>query len=169
MFHPEEHFDIGEMAAFMRKPEIYGALGDALAPPPENIQFEDYMVLPTTWTIGCFWDTHIIGFIQVVSRTSVSGEIIIGFHEQARGLVAKQFAAWGIEKAWKERGLLCLWTLTPSDNLPARRFARSMGFEQEGRLTRCIARVPKAYGRRPAASPGLYDLILYALHKPQGH
>lgn len=167
-FHPSESFDIKQMGAFMRRPDIYGALTDALAPPAEAVQFEDYMVQPTTWTVACMWEEHIVGYVQLVTRTSVAAEAIAGFYPATRGLVAKRFIEYVIKRAWTERGLLVIWVMIPSDNLPARRMVSEVGFSQEARLRKAMTRVPVAY-RGVAKPPGLYDLVVYSLYKPQGN
>jgi RimJ/RimL family protein N-acetyltransferase len=168
VFHPSEQFDIPKMAAFMRQPEIYGALTDALAPDPERVQFETYMLEPTTWTVACMWEEHIIGYVQLISRTSVAVELISGFHAQARGIIAKRFVEYVIQKAFKERGVLVVWAMIPSDNLPARHGIVACGFHQAARLHRAMIRIPKTY-RGVTKSPGLYDLIVYALYRDKGN
>lgn len=169
MFHPSEVFDVDEMAAFMRRPDIYGPLTDALAPAPEQICFEEYLAQPTTWTMGCLYGPHIIGYVQLIQRSSVCAEVLWGFNPHARGLVAKQFITYTLSKAWRDRGLMALYGMVPEDNLVSRRMARSTGFTQTGRIPRSIVRVPQPYKHRPARQPGLYDLLIYSQNKPTGN
>lgn len=166
-YHPEEAFDVGQMGAFMRRPDIYGPLVDALAPPAEQLEFESYMMEPTTWTMAAMFGPYIIGFVQIVTRTSVMGEMIAGFDPRCRGLVAKRFTEYALEVAIHQRGLLVVIALIPSDNRPARQMVSALGMKPESRLRRCITRIPRAYRGRPAQQPGLYDLITYVYRKEQ--
>jgi len=164
-FYPTEEFDIQEMGSFMRRADIYGPLTDALAPPPESVNFEDYIIQPTTYTMAAMYGPHIVGYCMLVVRTGVAAEMQAGFHPQARGIVAKTFVSYCIAQAWKTKGLLAIWAFIAADNRPARQMAYALGFREEGRLRQSITRAPQDYGGRHRM-PGVYDLVCYATHRP---
>jgi len=164
-FYPTEEFDIPEMGAFMRRPDIYGPLTDALAPPAEAVDFESYMVQPTTYTMAAMYGPHIVGYCLLALRTGVAAELQAGFHPQARGIIAKTFTSYCLVEAWKKKGLISIWAFIAADNRPARHMVYSLGFRQEGRLRKSITRSPEGYGGRKQ-QPGLYDLLTYAIHRP---
>lgn len=168
-FHATESFDAGAMAAFIRQPSIYWAVSDAAAPPPEILDIESHLAHPHTWTLACCFADKIIGYTQLVLRTSVCAEMVVGFHPNFRGRIAKAFCQYTIGKAFAEKGLLKLYVSIPSDNKRAIRMAHACGFNQEGRLAKAVIRGyqisdldDRAFGSTP---PGLYDLIILGLSK----
>lgn len=168
-FHATETFDAGSMAAFIRQPSIYWAVSDAAAPPPEVLDIESHLAHPHTRTLACCLGDVIIGYIQFILRTSVCAEMIVGFHPNFRGKVAKAFCQYAIGQAFAEKGLLKLYVSIPSDNRRALVMARSCGFRPEGRLTRAVIRGYEIsdLDRRAFTStpPGLYDLLILGLSK----
>jgi RimJ/RimL family protein N-acetyltransferase len=168
-FHATESFDIGSMAAFMRQPEIYWAVSDAAAAPPEMLDIESYLSHTHTWTLACCYGETIIGGISFVLRTTICAEAIIGFHPNFRGKVAFQFCRYAIGRAFTDKGLLKLYVSIPSDNKRAIMMAGALGFGREGRLTKAIVRghilndtTRQQFTPTP---PGLYDLVLLGLSK----
>ena len=170
-FYPKDTFDVDEMASFMRRPDIYMPSSDVLAPPAEVMGFEAHLLNPHTWTVGCFYGPHIIGFVQFIQKTSIGGEIHCGFHPQARGRIAKAFGQYAIDMAFAEKGFLKLWGIIPSDNKQMLWLARHMGFTEEGRIHAAIARGESSYNvNKPGYRfypAGLRDLVIMGLKKPQ--
>lgn len=154
MFSATDSFDPYEMQAFMKRPEIYWATSDSMAPPPEAMDFIGHLRSTYTWTIAAQWDGTIIGYVQFVQRTSVLAELHVAFHPQARGRVARTFTEHAIGRAFTERGLLKLLAIVPSDNRRAVMAAHIMHFRLEGRVSRAIMR-----------EGGLRDLLLFGLEK----
>lgn len=145
------------MQSFMQQPDIYWATSDRMAPPPEAMDFVTHLMSPFVWTVAALWDKTIIGYVQFVQRTSVGAELHVGFHQAARGRVARTFTEHAIGRAFTERGLLKLWAIIPSDNRRAIVAAYIMHFRLEGRLTRGIMR-----------EGGLRDLLILGLEKSSG-
>jgi RimJ/RimL family protein N-acetyltransferase len=170
-FQAIENFDISSMAAFMRQPEIYWSASDAGAPPPEAMQIEAHLAHSHTWTLACCYADTIIGYVQLVQRTTIAAEIHTGFHANFRGIIAKRFIQYAIGRAFTDRALLKLWAIIPSDNRAAVRLARQLGFEHEGRLVKAIVRgwqpddVTRT--RMSVVAPGLYDLVILGLRRDQ--
>lgn len=158
------HFDVEAMQRFMRLPDIYWPAQDALAPPPEAVNFAEYMTLPTVRTVAARYGEHIVGFVQVTQRTSIGGELHCAFHPQARGMIARAVVQHAVALAFTQWGYLKLWSPIASNNRPALYGARHLGFREEGRLVRAIARGESQWG--PA---GLYDLVIMTLDKTGGH
>ena len=148
-----EAFDVKAMADFMRVPELYWATRDALAPPPECIDFAGHMMQPTVWTVAAMWEQQIIGYVQVVLRTSIMGEVTTAFHPLCRGRFAKVVGEYVIERAFGEKGYAKLVAVVPTDNRRAIVAAKVLGFVVEGRLTKAIVRQPH----------GLTDLLVFGL------
>lgn len=168
-FHATETFDVTAMAAFMRQPEIYWAVSDAAAAPPELLDIESHLAHTHTWTLACCLHDTIIGSISLILRTSICAEIVVGFHPNFRGRVALNFIRYAIGRAFTDKGLLKLYATVPSDNRRALRMAGILGFQREGRLTKAIVRgralddlSPRQFQHTP---PGLYDLIIIGLNK----
>lgn len=157
-FEATDRFQPEAMQQFMRRPDIYWSGTDALAPPPESVDFVAHMLHPDTWITAALFNGHIIGYVQFLRRTSICAEIHVGFHPQCRGKVARGFVQDAIFKAFKTKGLLKLLAVIPSDNRPAILGARHIGFVQEGRLTRAIVR------QNDGGTP-LRDLIILGLSK----
>ena len=140
MFSASDQFDPYAMQDFMRRPEIYWAVSDHMAPPPEHMDFIGHLRSPYIWTVAALWHQSIIGYVLFETRTSVAAVLHVAFHPQARGQVAKTFTQHAIGRAFTERGLLKLWAFIPTDNRRALVGARKIGFHEEGRLTRSIMR-----------------------------
>jgi RimJ/RimL family protein N-acetyltransferase len=158
MFTASDQFDPMQMQEFMRRPEVYWALNDAMAPPPEAMDFAEHLMNPTVWTVAALWDQHIIGYVQLCQRTSIGAEMTVAFHPQARGRVARTFTEYAIGRAFTERGLLKLWAIIPSDNRRAIMAAYIMHFKLEGRLLRGIMR-----------EGGPRDLLILGLDRSSGY
>jgi RimJ/RimL family protein N-acetyltransferase len=150
------------MAQFMRLPEIYWAASDAMAPPPEMMQLEEYMLHPFNFTVAAMFDETIIGYVLFMKRTSIGAEMHVGFHPQARGRIAKAFIEDAIHRAFTSKGLMKLWAIIPSDNRRAILGAKAIGFAVEGRLTRAMMRGGQVCQDCP---PGLYDLLILGMSK----
>lgn len=160
-FELRDHFDIDQMAAFMRSEDIYWSASDALAPAPEQMDFHGYLLHSDTCAYAAMYKGTIIGYVVVVRRTSIGAEIHCGFHPQARGKIAKTFFQLAVARAFSEKGLLKLWGIIPSDNRAACMFAAACGFRREGVLTNAIVRGGAAEGRPP-----LRDLVILSLARP---
>lgn len=154
MFSATDQFDPQQMQSFMRRPDIYWPAMDAMAPPPETMDFIGHLMSPYTWTVAAMWSGEIIGYVQFVTRTSVGAELSVAFHPQARGRVAKAFTEYAVGRAFSERGLLKLWAIIPSDNRRAIMAAHIMHFHLEGRLTKGMMR-----------EGGLRDLLIFSLER----
>jgi RimJ/RimL family protein N-acetyltransferase len=152
-----DRFDIEEMQAFMRRPELYWQCHDAFSPPPEQVEYTAYLAHPDIWTIAGTYRGRIIGYVVFNKRTSVGAEIHTAFRSEFRGVIARAIVQHAIGRAFTERGLLKLWAIIPVDNKPAIVGARHIGFRQEGRLTNAILR-----------ACGLTDLLILGLGKAQG-
>lgn len=161
-FAVTEAFDIGDMQAFMRRPDVFWPGADALSPPPEALDFAEHMLHPDTWIVAGTFRGHIIGYVKFIKRTSIGAEIHVGFHPQFRGQIAGAVCKYAIALAFKERGFLKLWAIIPSDHRAALWGAYALGFRQEGRLTRAIVR-----DRGNGAAP-LADLVILGLEKTHG-
>lgn len=159
-FDVTDRFEPLAMQAFMRRPDIYWPATDALAPPPEAMDFVGHMAHNDTYTMGCTFNGHIVGYVQFVRRTAIGSEIHCGFHPQFRGKIAKHFVQHCIAYVFKNKGLLKLWAPIPSDNKAALMMARMVGARQEGRLTRAIVRSSENHD-----GPPLCDLVIMALSK----
>ena len=157
----DDRFDVDEMVSFMRTPAIYWSASDALAPAPEQMDLKGYLLHPDTWTCAATYKGQIIGYVLFNRRTSIGAEIHCGFHEQARGQMAKTFVDFAVSRAFSEKGLLKLWAIIPSDNRAACMLAGACGFVREGRLTNAIVRHGAAEGRPP-----LRDLIILGRSRP---
>lgn len=155
-FDVTEQFDPRAMQEFMRRPDIYWSASDALAPPPEAMDFVAQMLHPDVWTIAATANGLICGYVLFNKRTSIGAEIHTGFHPQFRGKFAKTVIEWAIQRAFKEKGLVKVWAIIPSDNQAAVWGCRSMGFVFEGRLRNAIVRRPETDG-----GPPLRDLLLF--------
>jgi RimJ/RimL family protein N-acetyltransferase len=156
-----DRYDLGAMAAFMRTDDIYWSATDALAPQPEQMDFEGYLLHPDVWSLAATYDGHVIGYVLFNKRTSVGAEIHCGFHKAVRGAVTKTFVQLAIARAFEERGLLKLWAIIPSDNRPACMLAGACGFEREGLLRNAIVRSGAAEGKPP-----LRNLVIMGLSRP---
>lgn len=168
-FYPATQFNIAAMASLMRQPDIYWAGTDALAPPPETMKFEEFLLDPNVCTVAACWANTICGFVYLVKRTSILGELHCGFHPNVRGKLAKGFVDYTIDKGW-ELGFLKLWTLIPVDNRPAILGAKACGFTPEGRVTNAIMRSQTVHGRkfpeRFDTKPGPKDVLILTLARP---
>lgn len=161
-FGTTETWKLDDMTAFMKRPDIYWSASDALAPSPDQMDFTPHLLNPYVWTIGATYDGDIIGYVQFVKRTSIGAEIHAGFHPQFRGKIAKAFVLNGVARAFKEKGLLKLWAIMPSDNRAAILMSKACGFSFEGRLTKAIVRQVEA-----GSGPPLRDLVIFGLSKEQ--
>lgn len=161
-FGATEHFNLEAMQDFMRVPEIYWSATDALAPPPEAMDFVSHMAHPDTSTIAITYGQFIIGYVQFIRRTSVGAEIHVGFHPNFRGGIAKAAIQYAIGVAFSEKGMVKLWAIIPSDNRPAILGAKAVGFSPEGRLRQAIMRGGSHFGEA-----GLKDLVLLGLSRDQ--
>jgi len=157
-FSVTDRYEMGAMAAMMRHPAVYWSATDALAPQPEEMDFESHLAHPDTWTVAATFRGVIIGYIQFIKRTSVMAEIHTGFLPQFRGLIAKNFIKHCIGLAFTQKGLTKLCAMIPSDNKPAIYLARNIGFKEEGRLTKAVV-------RRVKDGPPLRDLVLLCLSR----
>lgn len=169
-FEASIRFDVDEMANFMRTPEIYWPASDALAPQPIDVDFPAHMLSPHVWTMACKYGRHIIGYVQLIQKTAIGGEIHAGFHPSFRGKIAKSFIQHALGIAFREKGFLKIWTMIASDNRAAIYMVRNIGFQHEGRLTNAIVRrtntddgLPRDHG------PPLRDLVVLAISKPTGN
>lgn len=149
-------FDPHAMQDFMRRPDIYWSASDALSPQPEAMDFVSHMLHPDIWTIAATINGLIFGYVQFNKRTSIGAEIHTGFHPQFRGKIAKVVIEHSIQRAFKEKGLVKLWAIIPSDNRAAIWGARSMDFLFEGRLRNAIVRATGTDG-----GPPLRDLVIF--------
>ena len=169
-FHPSTQFNIEAMAWLMRQPEIYWSGTDALAPQPEQMAFEQFLLDPNVLTVAALWNNTICGFVYVVKRTSILGELHCGFHPSVRGRLAKGFVEYTIEQAWQQ-GFLKLWTLIPVDNRAAILGAKACGFTPEGRIKDAIMRQPTPQGKkfpeRFDNKPGPKDVMILTLARPE--
>ena len=138
----------------MRRPDIYWPTSDSMAPPPEAMDFVEHMLKPFTWTVAAMWAGEIIGYVQLLQRTSIMAELTTAFHPQARGRIAKTFVEHTIGRAFAERGLLKLMAVIPSDNRRAIVSAYVLHFKLEGRLTGAIIR-----------DGGVRDLLIFGLSR----
>jgi len=153
-FYPSELFNVEVMARFMRAPDIYHAASDALAPPPENMNFESFLLQPHIFTVAAMYDNNICGYVYVMQRTSIGGELHCGFHTAARGKIAKTFIEYAIHRAY-ELGFLKLWAMIPTDNRPAILLAKALNFTPEGRITKAMMR-----------KDGVRDVLILSLDRP---
>lgn len=162
-----DQFSPEAMQALRRRPDLYWAMSDALAPPPENVDFIEHMLHPDVWTVAGTLNGYVFGYVEFVRRTSIGAEIHVGFHPQFRGVIARAITQYAISRAFGEKGLVKLWAPIPSDNRAALFGARHLGFREEGRLTAAIVRNTDDGG------PPLRDLVIMALSKrtnsPRGH
>jgi hypothetical protein len=150
------------MAALMRDPYIYQGINDAMAPAPESLQFEDWLMGEQKLSVvAAMYKDHIVGFVYLYRRTSVAAELTAGFHRQVPVIVKKSFVLYTIQQGWKT-GLVTIWAIIASDNRPARQGAYSCGFRQEARLTKAITRSESRWG-----TAGLKDMIIYSIHRPE--
>ena len=154
MFSATDQFDPMEMSLFMRRPDIYWPTSYSMAPPPEAMDFVEHMLKPFTWTVAAMWAGEIIGYVQLLQRTSIMAEVTVSFHPQARGRIARTFFEYTMGRAFTERGLLKLTASIPSDNRRAIIAAYVMHFKLEGRLTGAIVR-----------DCGICDLLLFGLNR----
>ena len=155
-FNATDVFDPRAMQDFMRRPDIYWSASDALAPPPESMDFISYMLHPDIWTVAVTANGLICGYVLFNKRTSIGAEIHTGFHPQFRGKFAKTMIEFAIQRSFKEKGLVKLWAIVPSDNRATVWLARSMEFRFEGRLRNAIVRRPETEG-----GPPLRDLLIF--------
>ncbi len=156
-----DRYDLAEMVAFMRQPDIYWAASDALAPQPEQMRFEEYLLHPDVWSLAATYKGHIVGYVLFNKRTSIGAEIHCGFHQNARGKLALVWCQYAIAKAFAERGLLKVWAIVPADNRAALMGCGALGMVREGLLRNAIVRAGAAEG-----APPLRDLVIMGLSRP---
>jgi RimJ/RimL family protein N-acetyltransferase len=160
MFNLTDRYDLAAMTAFMRTPGVYWSASDALAPQPEQLDFESYLAHPDVRSFAATYKGVVIGYVLFNRRTSIGAEIHCGFHQNARGKVAATFVRLAIEQGWKQ-GLLKLWAIIPADNRAAAMLAGAVGFEREGVLKNAIVRAGAEEGKPP-----LRDLLIFGLSRP---
>jgi RimJ/RimL family protein N-acetyltransferase len=156
-FSVSDRFDPAIMQEFMRRPDVYWDVRDALAPQPESVDFVSHMLHPDVWTVAAKLGEHIVGYIQFNRRTSVMAEMTVAFHPQARGRVARTFVQIALQVAFTEKGLLKVLACIPDDNRAAIYGVRHLGFTPEGRLRNAIV--------RKGRTPPLADLLLFGLSR----
>jgi RimJ/RimL family protein N-acetyltransferase len=162
-FAVTDRFDPLAMQAFMRQPELYWPVRDALSPQPEQVDFVAHMLEPTVWTLAGTLRGHIVGYVQFVARTTVMVELTAGFHPQFRGRIAKAIVQYAIGLTFRDRGVLKIIALVPADNRAARYGTALLGFHEEARLRRAIVRPPDSAGGV------LQDIIIYSLDRGISH
>lgn len=158
-FQVTDNFDVGAMDSFMRTPEVYWSAVDALAPQPEEIDFTGHILSRDVLTYACTFQDTIVGYVQFIKRTSIGGEIHTGFHRQFRGKIAKSFIQYAIALVFRDKLLVKIWAMIPSDNKPAIYLARHIGFAHEGRLKDAVVRSVKGGG------PPVRDLVIMGLRR----
>lgn len=158
-FDVTDRFDPTVMQDFMRRPDIYWASNDALMPPPEVMNFVEHMLHPDTWTVAATFQGHIIGYVKFVRRTSIMVEMVVGFHPQFRGRIARACVLAAIGQAFREKGFLKIVAVIPDDNKAALVGIRRLGagFVLEGRLSRAIV--------REGRNPPIADLLIFGLSR----
>lgn len=135
-----DRFPLGDIASFMRHPEIYGAGGDDLTPPAQNVDFEGFITQHNVLTYILPYDRFPVGFVQFVLRNSIMAEMHVGFLPLFRGRVARKAITEALRRVFAEKGVLKVMAQLPSDARAALRLAAVVGFEREGRLRRAILR-----------------------------
>lgn len=158
-FNVTDRFAPLDMQAFMRQPELYWPVRDALSPQPENVDFVSQMLEPTVWTLAGTLRGHIIGYVQFCARTTVMVELTVGFHPQFRGKIAKAIVQHAIGLTFRDRGVLKIIACVPTDNRAAIYGTRQLGFHEEARLCRAIVRP------RDASGNILQDIIIFSLER----
>lgn len=158
-FNVTDRFDPTAMQAFMRQPELYWPVRDALSPQPEAVDFVAHMLEPTVWTLAGTLRGHIVGYVQFTARTSVMVEMTVGFHPQFRGRIAKAIVQHAIGLTFRDRGVLKIIACVAADNRAARLGTSLLGFHEEARLRRAIV--------RPVDERGNFvqDIIIYSLDR----
>ena len=157
-FAVTDRFDAESMAAFMRQPALYWPTQDALAPPPEEVDFVGRMHTPSVWTYAATLRGQIIGYVQFAARTSVMSEITVGFHPQCRGRIAKVIVQHAIGLAFRDLGVLKIIACIATDNRAARYGVARLGFCEEARLHNAITRPITERNQSP-----LRDIVIYSL------
>ncbi len=160
-FDLTDRFDVPAMVQFMRTPEIYWSASDALAPQPEQMDFEGYLLHPDVWSLAATFKGTVIGYVLFNKRTSIGAEVHCGFHQHARGKIAFTFMQMAITRAFAERGLLKVWAIIAADNRAACMGCGALGFVREGVLRNAVVRQGAAEGKPP-----LRDLVIFGLSRP---
>lgn len=155
-----DRFDPNAMQAFMRRPDMYWPSTDALAPPPEAMDFIAHLLHSDTYTLACCVEDHLAGYVKFVKRTSISAEIHLAFLPQLGGRVKKAFGQAAIAKAFGDLGLVNLWACIPSDLRGLIWVAKQVGFEEIGRFPKGIVRQLQPGGADPRR-----DLVLLNLSR----
>jgi hypothetical protein len=137
-----EQFNPNAMQEFMRRPELYWPVRDALSPQPETVDFITHMQNPSVWTLAATLEDMIIGYVQFVARTTVMVEITVAFHPQCRGKIAKAFTQHAIGMLFRDRTVTKVIACIPADNRAARWGACAIGFREEARLLQAMVRPP---------------------------
>lgn len=145
-------------ASIMRRSDIYWSAQDAMSPPPETVDYREYLAHPDVWAVTALYNGTPVGYVVLMQRTSIGAELHVGFVRECRGLIAKTFVLHTIGVAFRDRGLLKLWAIVPSDNRAAILGAKAVGFTPEGRLRNAMM-------RRVADGPALRDLLILGLSK----
>jgi len=172
-FRPSDRFDRDEMAAFMRRPDIFTSMYDALSPPPEAFQFEDHMLRNDIWTMALCYGQTIVAFVQFTLRTSVMAEVACGAHPEVRGKLAGAFGEYCAQMAFAEKGLFKLVANVAADNKEMLLMLRLHGFKQIGVIEKCIAKGEKTFNRGRLGErifpAGLRDLCILTRDRPKGN
>lgn len=161
-FWPNSKFNVEEMARFMRLEDIYFGINDGMSMPPECLGYEEWLRDPRVVTCALEYNGHIVGFYQVQGKTTVLGEITVGFMKEVPGVVKANFVRSCIYETWRQTPWQTMLALISSDNRGAQIGAGLLGFARAGRLKNAIARIGNRW--RPA---GLYDLIAYTIQRPE--
>lgn len=144
-----DRFDPVAMQEFMRRPDMYWPATDALAPPPDSIDFIAHLLHSDTYTLACCVLDHLVGYVKFVKRTSISAEIHVAFLPQLSGQAKKAFGQAAVGRAFSDLGLINLWATIPSDQRGLIWVAKQIGFVEVGRLPKGIVRPLQPGGADP--------------------
>lgn len=128
------------VAQFLREPDIFYASGDDMMPPPEEVPFEARMMHPHIATYSVLVDDELVGFVQYERKTFLLCEIHCGFLRGFRGKFAIAVIRRTMASMFLEKGMTSIVAMVPSDNVPAIRLARVIGFAHWGRLRNAVLR-----------------------------
>lgn len=147
---------IPHICAFMRRPELYWSVNDRLAPQPEQMNLEGWLLHPDVNTYVALAESHMVGYVQFVRKTSIGAELHAAFIPVVRGLIAKRLCRFAMADMFKQKGLLKMWSPIPSDNRAAVFAARHLGMKKEGQLRNAIVR-----------EGGVRDILLFAISRDE--
>lgn len=132
--------DLSSLCHFMRQPEIYWSIQDRLAPQPEQMDLEGWLLHQDCKTYVAQYDGLVIGYCQFVRRTSITVEMQVAYAKQFRGVPAKRLTMFAMADMFSAKGILKIISPIASDNRPSIFAARHIGMRKEGELTNAIVR-----------------------------